>query len=254
LRVAILNQSSAPADALFKIAEASTLGLRRVAEAHELAASEVQFLPGAASPPPGFAPLIVQDTPAPADAGLLGVHDRTDDGLPIGWAFFRCIPGGILLRDPRGLAGSLAGVVSHEIIEMVGDRSADCYRRVPFVDASSGARYGWVAEEWCDPVQESALAITVSSGDVVDFSNFLTPGWFNAAAKAGPFDAAGILKAPLSLAPGGYAIVGDGSHETDVFGRLVHHAVPQSIWRARMKAAAHLYSRTGRRRLRGSHG
>lgn len=252
MKFQLVNQSALPvvAAALPKIAEAARLGLARVAADWDLAPPAVAFDPAVSGPPAGWAALYVRDRPSkPEEEGVEGYHDRTADGQPVGYAFEGFVPGGELLRDPGGRGASLAGLVTHELVEMVGDRLADQYRRRNFRDLVSGKTYPWVAEEWCDPVQESALGISIASGEVVDFSNWVKPNWFSPEATSG-FDALGLLTAPLSIASGGYVIVGDGEgNDGDVFGRLqvVHHPSPMAAWRAHMKAS-NPGSRTARRR------
>lgn len=105
--------------------------------------------------------------------------------------------------------------LSHEILEAIGDPTADRWMKRP--DGSEEA------VEVADPVQGNSYTIdthviTPTPVLAIKVSNFVLPSYFDPNGKA-PFDAMGVLTEPFTVAPGGYAVVlsADGN-ETDVFG------------------------------------
>lgn len=132
-------------------------------------------------------PLAIYDSPDASDA--LGWHSTTEAGRPFGRVFWQPVKeaGGSLLSGPT----SLSTVISHEVLEMLGD---------PYVN--------W----WCDAPDGQLEALELADrtqGDAYDIggvsvSNFLGPRAFSAG--PGPYDYLGLLKTPFEIRPGGYAI------------------------------------------------
>jgi hypothetical protein len=121
-------------------------------------------------------------------AGALGYHDITADGLPLGKVFARTD------RD-NGLSWTVTA--SHELLEMLAD---------PFVDAvvpvSTGRFTGVMfALEVCDPCEADSQGYLI---DAVQVSDFVTPAWFRRGAKP-PYDKRGLIQRPLQVLRGGYA-------------------------------------------------
>jgi hypothetical protein len=257
MRIALLNMSSVPNHDMALIADAIKIGLTHVAEAWEHAPIDVAFMPATKVAPLGWAPLVAFEASDQPDAAYEGYHDLDEQGRPFGRAFRACIPGGAVLHDATGGGASLAAVLAHEAAEMVGDLQANAWFDAPFTDPTTFHAYSQVACELADPVQESTYQINVD-GAIVDFSNFIYPAWFDRRAAGVQFDQMGVLKTPLTLAPGGYAIVRDVKPERQVFARLlgrarapgVHKVVaplPPMAWRESMKK---LQGGRTRRRLR----
>jgi hypothetical protein len=124
---------------------------------------------------------------------------------------------------------SVSGALSHEILETEPDPFVNMWSQSP-----SGKLYAF---EICDPVQDDAYAI----GDV-SVSNFVLPRWFDALAPADgsvQFDYLGKLKAPFSLAKGGYAVV-------MAEGRTSQIGAERPAWKPTVSAA-----RAAKRMLRG---
>ncbi len=233
---------------------------RDVCQAWERAPIEVEFMKGLTKAPDGWSPLVAFDKPDQID--VEGYHDVDDMGRAYGRAFLSMIPGGAILHDKTGDGASLLGCLTHEAGEMALDVLANAYQDGPLVDVASGHSYAQVAVEIADPVQSLAYSISVN-GELVDAANHVFPTWFNRRAVGQPVDKMGALKVPLSLAPGGYAIVRDTSTDAQVFARLLgrtlraspqplkvyHHSTPPAPWRELMKAAPG--GRTARRLLTG---
>src|SRR6185437_9607008 len=152
----------------------------------------------------GFAPIYgtdatvgfvgLNDKPAPPDvwqlvildnsdqAGDLGYHDTTADGLPLGKVF---------AKDDIADGCSWSITSSHEILEMLADPNCD-------QTADVGAYQ--VAREVCDPCEDDQFGYEI---DGVMVSDFVCPAWFMIG-STGPFDYGGHIPAPLQLITGGY--------------------------------------------------
>jgi len=132
---------------------------------------------------PGEMVLVIADDSD--QAGALGYHETLPTGTPIGYVFAK-----------TDLHYNLSWTVtaSHEVLEMLAD---------PFI--MSGANVSstsWLAIEVCDAVEADAYAYT-KRGVLV--SAFVLPAWFIRGAKAAAYSfPAGIVKAPMQLAKGGY--------------------------------------------------
>lgn len=183
----------------------------------ERATIEVQFFKGFTQAPDGWMPLVIVDQPDVL--GCSGYHDVDPEGRAYGRAFLSMIPNRVILHDPAGKGASLAGLLAHEAAEMALDILANAYQDGPFIDPKTNRSYAQVAVELCDPVQESAYPIIINA-QTVDASNFVYPSWFNRRIAIGKVDYMGVLQAPLTLAPGGYAIVRDTSKDRQVFANL----------------------------------
>jgi hypothetical protein len=142
--------------------------------------------------------IIVFDTPDAPDA--LGYHDLLN-GRPYGKVFWGPIKdsGGTLMQG----APSLSSVLSHEVLETVGD---------PYVNNWSlnldGVLYAY---ELCDPVELDSYEI-----DGVSVSNFVGPRWFDPGG-AGPYDYMQKLVAPFTMDDGGYMLVMKDGEVSQVF-------------------------------------
>jgi hypothetical protein len=93
---------------------------------------------------------------------------------------------------------SIASSISHEALEMLADPSVNTYH-------FNGARLMW-GHDVCDPVQEITYGIR-ARGRIVPVSDFVRPAYFNPYGAAGPYDFRRALRAPFTIARGGYATV-----------------------------------------------
>lgn len=254
MRLALLNMSQASNHDMALIADALKIGLGHVTTAWERQPIDIAYMPTAKIAPQGWAPLVAFEQADQADAAYEGYHDLDEQGRPYGRAFLSAIPGGAILHDPSGAGASLAAVLAHEAAEMALDLMANAWIDAPFTDPATMHAYSQIALELADPVQELTYQISVE-GVPVDFSNFIYPAWFDRRAAAVPFDHMGALKTPLTLAPGGYAIVRETKPDRQVFARLLGRRVagvrkvsavrPPAAWRETMKK--HAGGRTRRR-------
>jgi hypothetical protein len=183
--------------------------------------------------PPGYAPIVIVDTPDIADA--LGYHTNSGN-RPSGRVFVEPImdAGGSVLGDPSDpKAASVSATLSHEVLELLGDPWCTYWS-----DGPDGYEY---ALELADPVQTGSYFIYGESTSPVAVSNFITPQWFDRFTGPGErYDFLGVLSGPFEIAADGYAIrrQSPGSEEA-VFGA----GVPE--WLRKQKLAA--LARTARR-------
>lgn len=151
----------------------------------------------------------------PTVAGALGYHSEDNGKVD---AFIFCQPvlsnGGVVLYDPHNPQNvSVSSVLSHEVLEMVGDKFADFWADGPTI--TQGSEY---ALELCDPVEGDSYSIMVGTTHV-SVSNFVFPSWFNQQASSDnfPFDYLKKLTKPFSMTAGGYMIVRHTGRVSQVF-------------------------------------
>ena len=132
-------------------------------------------------PAPGRRHLVIADDSD--QAGALGYHETDQGGIPTGFVFAK--------TDAQyGLTVSVTA--SHELLELLVDPWI--FSTVLVADDGSA-----VALEVCDAVEADSLGYKI--GDVL-VSSFVTPAWFGNPGTR--YDFGNVLKAPFSLAPGGY--------------------------------------------------
>lgn len=214
--IAVINQSTQATNAdVNTMCEALQIQFDlHVAPAWNQKAPTVKFY-SALNQVPGYAWVIsVLDNPDVANA--LGYHDETSDQVD-GFIFVAPVlqNGGVVLYDATNPQNtSVASVLSHEAIEMFGDRFAGFWSDGPSVMVS-GTSYTEYALELCDPVEGNSYVVNVGSTPV-SLSNFVFPSWFNPEAKVPanlPFDYLNLLTTPFSMTSGGYMIVRQSGQE-----------------------------------------
>src|SRR5262249_16767163 len=142
-------------------------------------------------------------------AGALGYHDTTPDGLPQGKIF--------AASDMQyGLAWSVTA--SHELLEMLADPYINLAATV--FPGNHGAYMSLYAYEVCDPCELDSEGYEI---DGVLVSDFVYPTWFEPfwAAESKRFDYLSKISKPLQLLPGGYISVYDvlyGEGWTQLYG------------------------------------
>lgn len=148
--------------------------------------AHVHFVPSTRKPPAAMWCVALLSTSD--EAGALGYHDLTPDGLPLGKVF---------AATDRQYGSNLGVTTSHEALEMLGD---------PWINLSAqsddGKFYAW---ENCDAVEADQLGYTKHGATV---SAFVTPAWFGHGAGELTFPK-GLVSKPLELASGGYISVFD---------------------------------------------
>ncbi len=231
MRLAIVNHSSDPAvtgSILAEIADAcEQQAYQHLADLWQSAGVPIRHVGSISELETGESPIVVFDD---ADqAGALGYHDVTPEGLPYARVFWKPIQasGGGLTKGTN----SLSVTVSHEAVEAICDPYASFWAQTPEPGVLE-------ALESADRVEGDSYEI-----DGVAVSNFLGPRAFRVG--PGPYDWMRLLKDSWELRPGGYAIrwrVGTGD-VYDVWGK----DVPEH----KKLSKAHPAARTARRRRVG---
>lgn len=122
-------------------------------------------------------------------AGALGYHDITSEGLPLGKVFVKT-------ATQNNLAWST--VASHELLEMLPDPEINLEVTGPNVSGNSNTIYAY---ESADAVEATSYA----KGSVL-VSNFVYPAWFEPAGSPAPLqlDHLKLVTQPFQLLSGGY--------------------------------------------------
>jgi len=200
IKLSIFNESTALSDAQVQsiIDALQTQVSEHFAPAWGIGA-DLAFYPKLQSPPPGSWWLVFLDNSD--QAGALGYHDLTPDGLPIGKVFAQS-------DLDNHLSWSITA--SHELLEMLGDPEINL---TTFIEDSgtSGKLY---AREVCDAVEDDQYGYQINGTAV---SDFVLPAYFepSLALKNPAYDYCGHLHSPVpSLLSGGYIGAFDITHGT----------------------------------------
>lgn len=150
--------------------------------------AELTLIPQGAPPPPASWWLVILDDSD--QAGALGYHDLTPDGLPIGKVF---------AASDLKAGTSWSVTASHELLEMLADPNINL--TVFVQDANtSGTLYAY---EVCDACEDDSLGYQINN---IQVSDFVYPAWFESFRAQGStqFDRTNQIQNPLELRPGGY--------------------------------------------------
>ncbi|MFE3055214.1 hypothetical protein [Nocardia sp. NPDC059239] len=188
--------------------------------------ADLSFVATGAQPPAGAWWLVVSDDSD--QAGALGYHDLTNEGLPMGKVFARS-------DIDAGLQWTVTA--SHELLEMLGDPDINLAAYV-FSSATAGRIYAYEVADACE-ADQYGYAI-----NGIQVSDFVFPAWFENFRKAGStqFDYGNHITAPFQLLPGGYIGV------FDINGGSGWHQLTAESKPARYTMRARVGSRRERRR------
>ncbi len=155
--------------------------------------ADLTFVPKGSNPAPGAWWLVILDNSD--QAGALGYHDLTDQGLPLGKVF-----AGTDLQA----GGQWTVTASHELLEMLADPDINL---AAYVDKQGGG-ITLYAYEVCDACEADELGYKIDGTLVTDF---VYPAWFESFRKDGStqFDQQSQISAPFQLLTGGYIGVFD---------------------------------------------
>jgi hypothetical protein len=190
IEVSIINASDAVSDAECRaLTDALQIQVARDFAPVWHIDAKLTFVPKAQKPPGGTWWLSILDNTD--RAGVLGHHDLTPDGLPIGKSF---------AGTDKHYGYEWTVTASHELLEMLVNPDVNL---TVFVHPEHGDSKLY-AYEVCDPCEDDAHAYVIDGIKVCDF---VYPAYFQTFRSAGSakFDHQGKLTAPLpAVLPGGY--------------------------------------------------
>jgi hypothetical protein len=189
----------------------------------------VTFVPTGQQPKDGSWWLSILDNSD--QAGALGYHDLTPDGLPLGKVFAR--------TDMQyGLNWTVTA--SHELLEMLADPDINLTAFLQESD-TTGLLYAY---EVCDPCEADSDGYPID-GTMV--SDFVYPAWFESFRGAGTkFDHRSKIEKAFQLLPEGYISVFEITGGSG-WGQIYGDKAPEYA------ARPHVGSRRERRRTRRDH-
>ncbi|KDB07801.1 hypothetical protein LIG30_3003 [Burkholderia sp. lig30] len=178
--------------------------------------ADLTFIPTGAAPAGGSWWLTILDNSD--QAGALGYHDVTNEGLPLGKVF----AGTDIQNNAKWTV-----TASHELLEMLADPEINL---TVFVQpsATAGVLYAY---EVCDACEADQFGYDING---VAVSDFVYPAWFEAFRNAGSarFDHGERLQKPVpALLAGGYigafdVAFGGGWNQITAEGRLAYQMRP----------------------------
>jgi hypothetical protein len=186
-KISILNRSTVLTDSAVAAAvpDLQTQISRDFGPAWGLDAT-LSFTPRNKSAPKGTRQLIILDNSE--QAGALGYHDITEDGLPLGKIF---------AKTDITYGNSWTVATSHELLEMLADPDINLC-----VYVTVDGKPLFYAYEIGDPCEADQYGYKIGKTLV---SNFVFPSWFEPLSPKGTqFDFQKKIKQPLGLLPGGY--------------------------------------------------
>lgn len=193
--------------------------------------AELTMIPKGTQLPAGTWWLVILDDSD--QAGALGYHDLTPDGLPIGKVF---------AASDLKAGTSWTVTASHELLEMLADPNINLSVFVQNAN-TTGTLYAY---EVCDACEDDSFGYQINN---ILVSNFVYPTWFESFRTQGTqFDRMNQIQNPLQLLAGGYIgifNVTDGTgwqqqtdqkhatnlrHRGHVGSRRERRSIPRSQW------------------------
>lgn len=160
--------------------------------------ADLDFVPKGQPAPTGHWWLVVLDNSD--QAGALGYHDMTSEGLPLGKVF---------AGTDKAFGAQWTVTASHELLEMLVDPAINltALTMTPF-DFNHNVVGRLYAYEVCDPCEADGDGYQI---DGVLVSDFVFPAWFESfrPISSTQFDQQSKMINPFQLLPGGYAGVYD---------------------------------------------
>jgi hypothetical protein len=150
--------------------------------------AEIKMIPQGTQPPIGTWWLVILDDSD--QAGALGYHDLTPDGLPIGKVF---------AGSDLKAGTSWTVTASHELLEMLADPNINLTVFVQNTN-TAGTLYAY---EVCDACEDDSFGYTINN---ILVSDFVYPAWFENFRTQGStqLDRMNKIQSPLQLLSGGY--------------------------------------------------
>jgi hypothetical protein len=165
--------------------------------------AQLNVVPTGSPPPAGTWWLTILDDSD--QAGALGYHDLTPDGMPLGKVF---------AATDLKYGNSWSVTASHELLEMLADPNINLTVFVQNANTTDTL----YAYEVCDACEADNYGYNIGN---VQVSDFVYPSWFEDFRAQGStqFDHTNQIQSPLQLLPGGYIGtfgVTDGSGWTQI--------------------------------------
>jgi hypothetical protein len=159
-------------------------------------------------------------------AGALGYHDLTEDGLPLGKVF---------ARTDIQYNSAWTVTASHELLEMLADPDINLYALL-----QNGIEISFYAYEVCDACEADEFGYKIN-GTLV--SDFVYPPWFEGFRKPGStqFDQQNQITKPFDLLKDGYISVFDVSYNNGWYQQYPQNA------KIKYQSRPHVGSRRERR-------
>lgn len=189
IEVAVINKSSVVSDEVVQgfVPVLQTQVTRDFAPAWGIDA-DIRFTQQGSNPPSGAWWLVILDNSD--QAGALGYHDLTSEGLPLGKVF---------AKTDQTYGEIITVTASHELLEMLADPNINL---TVFEESKQhGGRL--YAYEVCDACQADKHGYQINN---VPVSDFVFPAWFESFRKQGStqFDFGNHIQKPFQLLSGGY--------------------------------------------------
>jgi hypothetical protein len=150
--------------------------------------AELTLIPQGQQPPAGSWWLVILDNSD--QAGALGYHDLTSEGLPLGKVF---------AASDLTAGTSWTVTASHELLEMLGDPDINLSAFIQNA-TNTGTLYAY---EVCDACEDDSFGYQINN---ILVSDFVYPSWFETFRTQGStqFDHGNQIQNPLQLLKGGY--------------------------------------------------
>jgi hypothetical protein len=193
IKISVINESTVvPSDDVARATvDLQTQVSRDFSVAWGVDADLVYVAPGAQPATGSWWLTILDDTD---QAGALGYHDTTDEGLPLGKVF---------ARTDQQAQSAWTVTASHELLEMLGDPDINLAALVQDQDGNVSL----YAYEVADACEADAYGYLIGNTMV---SDFVFPSWFQSFVPAGSkLDQQGKIQQPFEILPGGYISVLD---------------------------------------------
>lgn len=188
IEVAVINESSVVTNEVVQgaVPALQTQVTRDFAPAWGIDAN-VRFVPKGSKPPSGSWWLVILDNSD--QAGALGYHDLTSEGMPMSKVF---------AKTDQHYGEEWSVTASHELLEMLADPNINL---TVFEESKNGGRL--YAYEVCDACESDKFGYDINS---VKVSDFVFPAWFESFRKPGgtQFDFGNHANKPFQLLSGGY--------------------------------------------------
>jgi hypothetical protein len=148
------------------------------------------FVPKSSKPNPAAWLVAVLDNSD--QAGALGYHDLTAQGLPLSKVF---------AASDKQYQQSVSVTISHELLEMLGDPGINMTVQGPDPSHQRGpSAIAFYAFEACDACEADNYGYQI---DGITVSDFVYPTWFGGVASQ-EFDNQHHIKSPFQILSGGY--------------------------------------------------